>query len=135
MFYTRRTHKRTLHILRWTSAVRLQGAGCRSRSRECAFYKDASRAAYVLGPLPSRGGISQTRGWIQCVLVKIWRSTWNTYLVWRLLLLHKQEVKTFVSALHCSLENGADLYVNEHQNIRHYRTRSTEERKKKNAKC
>ena len=33
MFYTRRsTHKRTLHILQWTSAVCLQGAGCRSRS-------------------------------------------------------------------------------------------------------
>ena len=33
IFYTRRsTHKRTLHILQWTSAVCLQGAGCRSRS-------------------------------------------------------------------------------------------------------
>ena len=34
-----------------------------------------------------------------------------------------------MSALHCSLENGADLYVNERQKIRHYRARSTEERK------
>ena len=44
--------------------------------------------------------------------------------------------KTFVSTLHCALENGADLYVNEHQKIRHYRARSTEERRrrKKNAK-
>ena len=36
------------------------------------------------------------------------------------------------------LENGADLYVNEHQKIRHHRARSTEERRrrrrKKNAK-
>ena len=40
------------------------------------------------------------------------------------------------------LENGADLHVNEHQKIRHYHARSTEERrrirrrrkKKKNAK-
>ena len=36
------------------------------------------------------------------------------------------------------LENGADLHVNERQKIRHYRARSTEERrrirKKKNAK-
>ena len=38
------------------------------------------------------------------------------------------------------LENGADLHVNEHQKIRHYCARSTEEkrrirrRKKKNAK-
>ena len=46
-----------------------------------------------------------------------------------------------MSTLHCALENGADLYVNEHQTVRHYRARSTEERrkrirrkKKKNAK-
>ena len=41
-----------------------------------------------------------------------------------------------MSTLHCTLENGADLYVNERQKI-HYRVRSTEERrrrKKKNAK-
>ena len=39
--------------------------------------------------------------------------------------------------LHCAVENGAGLYVNEHQKIRHYRPRSTEERRmrrKKNAK-
>ena len=35
--------------------------------------------------------------------------------------------KTFVSTLHCMLENGVDLYINECQKIRHYRTRSTEE--------
>ena len=39
-----------------------------------------------------------------------------------------------MSTMHCTLENGADLYVNERQKIRHYRTRSTEERRKKNAK-
>ena len=33
-----------------------------------------------------------------------------------------------MSTLHCALENGADLYVNERQKIRHYRARSTEER-------
>ena len=42
-----------------------------------------------------------------------------------------------VSTLHCMLENGVDLHVNERQKIRHYRTRSTEERRirrrKKNA--
>ena len=32
------------------------------------------------------------------------------------------------------LENGLDLYVNERQNIRHYRARSTEKRRKKNDK-
>ena len=33
------------------------------------------------------------------------------------------------------LENGADLYVNERQKIRHYHARSTEERKRReNAK-
>ena len=35
-----------------------------------------------------------------------------------------------MSTLHCALENGADLYVNEHQKILHYRARSTEERRK-----
>ena len=39
-----------------------------------------------------------------------------------------------MSTLHCVLENGADLFVNERQKIRHYRARSTEERRKKNAK-
>ena len=42
-----------------------------------------------------------------------------------------------MSTLHCMLENGADLYVNERQKRRHYRARSAEERrrkKKKNAK-
>ena len=40
MFYTRRsTHKRTLHSLRWTSAVCLQGVGYRSRSRGCALLR------------------------------------------------------------------------------------------------
>ena len=39
--------------------------------------------------------------------------------------------KTFVGTLHCMLENGADLSVNKHQKIGHYRSRSTEERRKK----
>ena len=43
-----------------------------------------------------------------------------------------------VSTLHCALENGAGLHVNERQKIRHYCARSTEERRKirrkKNAK-
>ena len=45
-----------------------------------------------------------------------------------------------MSTLHCVLENGVDLYVNERQKILHYHTRSTEERRgrirkiKKNAK-
>ena len=36
-----------------------------------------------------------------------------------------------VSTLHCGLENGADLYVNERQKIRHYHVRSTEERRRR----
>ena len=36
-----------------------------------------------------------------------------------------------MSTLHCALENGADLYVNEHQTVRRYRARSTEERKRR----
>ena len=43
-----------------------------------------------------------------------------------------------MSTLYCALENRADLYVKERQEIRHYRARSAEERrrrkKKKNAK-
>ena len=35
-----------------------------------------------------------------------------------------------MGTLHCALENGADLYVNEHQKIRDYRARSTEERRR-----
>ena len=39
--------------------------------------------------------------------------------------------KTFaVSTLHCALENGSNLCVNERQKIRHYRARSTEERRR-----
>ena len=36
-----------------------------------------------------------------------------------------------MSTLHCVLENGVDLYVNECQKIRHYRTRSTEEEERR----
>ena len=32
-----------------------------------------------------------------------------------------------IGTLHCALENGSDLHVNEHQKIRHYRARSTDE--------
>ena len=69
MFYTRRsTHKRTLHILRWTSAVCLQGVGCRSRSRGHALYRDASWAAYVLGLPPLRGGDLELEGGVNVSL-------------------------------------------------------------------
>ena len=47
-------------------------------------------------------------------------------------LLDKQEVQAIVGTLHCALENGADLYVNERQKIRHYHARSTEERRMPN---
>ena len=36
-----------------------------------------------------------------------------------------------MGTLHCTLENGTDLYVNECQKIRHYRARSTEERRRR----
>ena len=36
-----------------------------------------------------------------------------------------------MSALYCALENGADLYVKECQKIRHYRARSTKERRRR----
>ena len=40
-----------------------------------------------------------------------------------------------MSTLHCVLENGADLYVNEHKKRRHYCARSTEERSRKDDEC
>ena len=68
MFYTRRsTHKRTLHILRWTSAVCHQ---LYARSRGRALYRDASRAAYVLGPPSSRGGDLELEGGVN---VSLWK--------------------------------------------------------------
>ena len=36
-----------------------------------------------------------------------------------------------MGTLHCALEKGADLYVNERQKIQHYRTRPAEERRRK----
>ena len=36
-----------------------------------------------------------------------------------------------MSTLHCALENGAYLYVNEHLKIQHYHDKSTEERRKR----
>ena len=39
-----------------------------------------------------------------------------------------------MGTLHCSLENGADLYVNKRQKIRHFCARSTEERRRKKKK-
>ena len=39
-----------------------------------------------------------------------------------------------MSILHCTLENGVDLYVNKHQKIRYYCTRSAKKRRKKNVK-
>ena len=39
-----------------------------------------------------------------------------------------------MSTLHCALENGADLYVNERQKIRRYSARSTEERRRRRRK-
>ena len=36
---------------------------------------------------------------------------------------------TYIGTLNCVLENGVYLYVNERQKIRHYRAKSTEERR------
>ena len=46
----------------------IQGAWCRSRSRARALYRDASRAAYVLGPPPSRGGDLELEGGVNVSL-------------------------------------------------------------------
>ena len=39
-----------------------------------------------------------------------------------------------MDTLHCVLENGADLYLNEHQKILHSSARSAEERRRKRRK-
>ena len=39
-----------------------------------------------------------------------------------------------MNTLHCALENGADLYVNKRQKIRHYRATSAEDRRRKKKK-
>ena len=39
--------------------------------------------------------------------------------------------REIVSTLHCVLENGSNLHVNEHQKIQNCCTRSTEERRRK----
>ena len=39
-----------------------------------------------------------------------------------------------MNTLHCTLENGVDLYVNVRQKIRHYRAMSAEERRRKKRK-
>ena len=62
------TKKRTFHILRWISAVLLQGVWCKSRSRGRVLYRDASRAAYVLGPPPTRGGDLKLEGGVNVSL-------------------------------------------------------------------
>ena len=36
-----------------------------------------------------------------------------------------------MGTLHCALQNDADLYVNERQNIRYYRAKSAEERRRR----
>ena len=49
----------------------------------CYIEMHRGPAAYVLGPPPSNSRDLELEG-SQCVLVKIWRNTWNTYLVWHL---------------------------------------------------
>ena len=46
-------------------------------------------------------------------------------------LLDKQEIQDICEHTALHTRNGADLYVNERQKIRHYRARSTEERRRR----
>ena len=41
------------------------------------------------------------------------------------------EYHKVVGTLHCALENGSNLHVNERQKTRHYRARSTEEEQRR----
>ena len=103
-------------------------------------------AAYVLGPLPSRGrdlelkaesmhatSITYTspetptcevpsNGVVEISLLPVCTGEPSIYT--------RSSYPEAVSTLHCALENGADLHVNERQKIGHYRARSTEERRR-----
>ena len=112
-------------------------------------------AAYILGPPPSRGRDLELEGGVSaCHVEYVYESRnsqcevpSNGVVEISLLPVCTGETSIYtrssypeaVSTLHCRLENGADLHVNERQKIRHYRARSTEgrirrRRKKKNAK-
>ena len=65
LYMKKHTHKRTLHILHWTSAV---WAWCRSRSRGRTLFRDASLAGRLRTvPASFKGQRSRTRRWIQCM--------------------------------------------------------------------
>ena len=76
-----------LHIIHEEAHTNKRFTSCdgRSRCRGCALYRDASRAANVLGPPPSMGGNLELDGGVIVSLRKYGvYSTWNTYLVGRL---------------------------------------------------
>ena len=58
-----------------------------------------------------------------------WRRR-DTYCLSVLVTLDRSSYQEAFSTLHFALENGSDLHVNERQKIRHYRARSTEERRR-----
>ena len=86
----------------------------------------------MLGPPPSRGGDLELEGGVMCPCENM-----AQYMEHLLGLASEcrcqinRRYKTFVGTLHCALENGADLYVNERQKIRHSRARSAEDRRRR----
>ena len=69
MFYTRSTHKRTLHILRWTSAVYLEGVGVDLEVEGVRYIEmHCVLATHMLGPPPSRGGDLELEGGVNVSL-------------------------------------------------------------------
>ena len=104
-------------------------------------------AAYVLGPPPSRGrGLELEYGVNACRVEYVYESRDSTCEVPSNGVVEISSLPVYtaetsiqtrssypeaVSTLHCALENGADVYLNERQKIRHYRARSTEERRRR----
>ena len=101
-------------------------------------------AVYVLGPPPSRGRDLELEGGVNASytspetptceipsngVVEI--SLLPVVLGKLLFRLGPITQKPRVSTLHCALENGADLHINERQKIRHYHARSTEGRRRR----
>ena len=109
----------------------------------CYIEMHRGPAAYVMGPPPSRGrDLELEVGVNVCHIEYVYDRTHpetptceipsNGVVEISLLpVCTRSSYPEVVSTLHCAIENGVDLHANERQKIRHYCSRSTEERKRR----